>query len=119
MHRSHSHGGVVCGHATLKACNLARQIELGQCSEMIEKRGEPYPCPHWAVEQVAGRGYCGMHVGSVIRAEDERQRKAKIRAGMDSDIGRYLAWRQEHPSVWDRMPPSGQQGPLTTTPRSL
>jgi hypothetical protein len=103
MARTHSHGGVVCEHSTKKACDLARKIALGQCSEMIEAKGEPYPCAHWAVEKVGERGYCGQHIASVIRAEDERQRKTRLRAELDGRIDDYMAWRKAHPSVHSRM----------------
>jgi len=99
----HAHSGVTCGHPTKKACDLARKVALGQCSEMIEAKGEPHPCPHWAIEKVAERGYCGQHVGSVIRAEDDRTRQAARRAEMDARIDAYIGWRAKHPSVWDRM----------------
>jgi len=93
---------VVCEYPTKKACDLARKVALGQCSEMIGK-SEPHPCPNWAIEKVGERGYCGQHVASVVRAEDDRQRKIKVRAEMDNRISAYMAWRVDHPSVWDRM----------------
>jgi len=103
MNRAHSHSGVTCEHATKKACALARKALLGQCSEMIEAKAGPYPCTHWAVEKVGERGYCGQHIASVIRAEDDRQRNEKRRAELDGRIDTYIDWRTTHPSVWDRM----------------
>ena len=102
--RSHSHGGAICEFATKKVCDLARKVALGPCSEMIEAKGEPYPCAHWAVERVGERGYCGQHIASVIRAEDDRVRAAKKRAELDGRIDTYMGWRAEHPSVWDKRP---------------
>ncbi len=103
MTRTHSHGGVVCEHVSKKACDLARKVAMGQCDEMIEAKGEPYPCKNWAIEKVGERGYCGQHIASVIRAEDDRQRQNKRRTEMDARIDDYMAWRQRNPSVWDRM----------------
>jgi hypothetical protein len=105
MARTHMHGGVPCyqGYPSKKACDTASRLSLGQCSEMIEAKSGPYPCKNWAVEKVTGRGYCGQHIASVIRAEDDKQRKAKRRAEMDARIDEYTAWRSTHPSVWDKM----------------
>lgn len=104
MSRSHSHGGAICDFTTKKACALARKVALGQCAEMIDDKAGPYPCTHWAVEKVAERGYCGTHIGAVVRAEDERLRAAKKRAELDGRIDAFMAWEAEHPSVHDRMP---------------
>jgi len=103
MPKTHTHNGVICGYPTKKACDLARKVALGQCSEMIEAKGEPHPCPHWAVEKVADKGYCGQHLGSVIRAEFERDRTERLREELNARIAEYIDWRAEHPSVWDRM----------------
>jgi len=101
---AHAHLGVPCAHPTKKACELARRAELGQCSEMIEAKGEPYPCTHWAIDRIAGRGYCGQHIAAVARAEDETIRRNKVREEMNAHIDRYIAWREIHPSLHDRMP---------------
>ncbi len=70
---------------------------------MIEAKGEPYPCTHWAIDKVDDRGYCGQHIASVIRAEFEKGLKTRSRAEVNERIDRYLAWREKHPSVHDRM----------------
>ena len=105
MARAHSHGGVACSFPTRKACDLARKAALGQCSEMVQAKGkgDPYPCPHWAVEKVGYRGYCGQHINSVILAADEMQRRIKAGEALEKRISAYLTWRIDHPSVWDRM----------------
>ena len=77
---------------------------MGQCSEMIDSKSEPYPCTNWAIDKVKGRGYCGQHIASVVRADDERRRSEKARYELDKRIDLYLAWREEHPSIHDRMP---------------
>jgi len=101
---SHLHGGVVCEHPTRKACDLARKVAMGQCSEMIEAKNEPYPCKNWAVDKVADRGYCGQHIAAVIRAEYERIRRETAQAEITARIDLYLAWRKKNPSIHDRMP---------------
>lgn len=106
MSRSHSHGGVVCLHPTKKACDLARHIELGQCSEMIvKKKGqEPYPCDKWAIDRIGERGYCGQHFNSALLTTLEAERAARGRAEVQRNIDRSLAWHATHPSVWDALP---------------
>ena len=101
---AHKHLGVPCPHPTKKACELARHAELGSCQQMIDSKNEPYPCTNWAVDRIDGRGYCGQHIASVARAADEQVRQTKVRAEMNAHIDRYIAWRELHPSVWDKMP---------------
>jgi hypothetical protein len=61
-------------------------------------------CPHLATEAVAGKGYCGQHVGTVYRTEAERSRKAALVEAMNRRIDAALAYHIEQPSVWDLMP---------------
>jgi hypothetical protein len=65
---------------------------------------EDRQCPHLATEAVAGKGYCGQHVGTVYRNEAERGRKAVLVEAMNRRIDAALAYHVEQPSVWDLMP---------------
>ena len=100
---AHAHAGVPCEHPTKKACELARRAAMGQCTEMIDSKSDPYPCKNWAIDRIEGRGYCGQHIAAVARAADDRRRSQERRAQLDRNIDIYIAWRFEHPSVWDRM----------------
>jgi hypothetical protein len=77
---------------------------MGQCTEMIGDKGEPYPCKNWAIDRIEGRGYCGQHIGAVARSADERARRRERQSALDKRIDIYLAWTADHPSVWDQMP---------------
>ena len=101
---SHSHAGVICDHPTKKACAAARRVAMGQCTEMIDSKSDPYPCTNWAVDKVAGRGYCGQHIAKIVRLENDRQRQVAAKADLERRIDLFLAWQADHPSVWDRMP---------------
>lgn len=89
-----------CIHDTKKACEQARREAMGHC---VELTGAGDECTNWAIEQVAGRGYCGQHLSSVLLKEDRDRRIARKRAELDGRITAYLHWRVEHPSIWDRM----------------
>jgi hypothetical protein len=100
---AHQHAGAPCPHPTKKACDLARKVEMGQCTAMVDGRNEPHPCTHWAIEKIDERGYCGQHLNSVVLAKYESDRKTRIVTEMNDRIDAYMTWRNEHPSVWDRM----------------
>lgn len=87
---------------TKKALLEAFRAEMGKCSAMIE---EDKPCEHWGVDRVDGKAYCGQHINSVYLAADVAQRKAIEKAEWRRREDRYIAWRSEHPSVWDASPP--------------
>jgi hypothetical protein len=86
---------------TKKALLEAFRAEMGRCSEMIEETRE---CPHWGIEKVNDRAYCGQHVRAVFLAADAARREAARRAEVDGRIDAYLAWTAVHPSVHDAMP---------------
>jgi len=86
---------------TKKALLEAFRAEMGKCSSLLD---EDRACPHWGVEKVDGRAYCGQHVGSVYRAADEARRDAARKSASLALIDRALAWHAAHPSVHEPMP---------------
>jgi hypothetical protein len=96
-HKNHP----TCEFTSKAACEKARRIAIGQCVAMLD---EDHQCSHWGTDTVDGRGYCGQHIGTVVRAADEAVRSATKKAEMNQRIDRALKWHEQHPSVWDRMP---------------
>jgi hypothetical protein len=96
-HKNHP----VCEHTSKAACERARRVAIGQCSSMID---EARQCPHWGVDTVDGKGYCGQHVNSVYLAADRAKRDVARKAEMDGRIDRALQWHALHPSIHDPMP---------------
>lgn len=81
-------GHPACEYTSKAACEKARRIAIGQCRAMLD---EDRQCPHWGVDTVDGRSYCGQHIGSIFRAAIESERFAKERARVDHLIDEYLA----------------------------
>jgi len=94
-------GHPLCQYTSKAACELARRTVLGPCSAMLSEDRE---CPHLATDKVNGKGYCGQHIGTVYRADNDRARKAALVQAMDRRIDDALEYHAMHPSVWDRMP---------------
>ena len=53
-------GHPVCEHSSKAACDKARKIAIGQCSAMLDELRQ---CPHWGIDRVDDRAYCGQHIG--------------------------------------------------------
>lgn len=104
MARTHSHGGVVCEHPTIKACTAARRLAMGQCSAMKESKSDPEPCTNWAVDTVEDRGYCGQHVASMLSRAIEARRKQERVDRIGRSIAHFMAWNGVFPSIWDKFP---------------
>lgn len=94
-------GHLVCEHNSKAACDKARRIAIGQCSTMV---AEDKPCPHWGIDKVNDRPYCGLHVRAIFLAADAARRQDEYRKLLTARIDRSLLWHRLHPSVWDRMP---------------
>jgi hypothetical protein len=89
-------GHPTCEFNSKAACEKARRTAIGQCVSMIE---ETRQCPHWGVDQVEGRAYCGQHLGSVFRAADEAKRTAATRAAMIERIDAFMVKTGQVPHV--------------------
>lgn len=77
-------------------------MAIGQCSSMVgETESKLKPCPHWGVEVIEGRPYCGQHANSQAIKADERIRTLRHKAELDARIDAHMAWVRDHPSVWD------------------
>lgn len=94
-------GHLVCEFSSKAACDKARRIAIGQCASMLDENRE---CPHWGIDKVNDKPYCGQHLNSVFLAADQARRDAARKAEIDGRIDQFLLWTGEHPSVWDRMP---------------
>ena len=81
-------GHPVCEHSSKAACDKARKIAIGQCSAMLDELRQ---CPHWGIDRVDDRAYCGQHIGSVYRAADEARRMLARRRQLNDLIDGYLA----------------------------
>jgi hypothetical protein len=92
-----------CPHNSKAACETARKIAVGQCSELVGDK-DPHPCTRWGVDLIDGRPFCGQHItAKAIEAASLAARQAK-QAAINARIEQYIAWREMHPSVWDEMP---------------
>ena len=87
---SHKTAHVPCpnGATSWGACDKAARIAIGQCSAMIE---ETRQCPHWGVDKVDDRPYCGQHLPSIFRAADESKREQARRDELAGRVDAYLA----------------------------
>ncbi len=65
---------------------------------------ETKQCPHWGVDRVEDRAYCGQHINSVYLATDRALRAARTKTEQETRIDAALAWHAQHPSVWDLLP---------------
>lgn len=101
MRQGHK-GHPICEYGSKAACDRAARIAMGQCSSML---GEDRQCPHWGLDKVDDRPYCGQHLTAVYLAADKRRREVAIREAQDARIDRFIAWRKDHASVWD-LPPA-------------
>jgi len=90
-----------CEYTSIRACNEAARERLGHCVEMT---GAGEECTNWAIDLANDRGYCGQHLSSVLLREDRERRAVRKKAELDDRIAEFLAWRDEHPSVHDRIP---------------
>lgn len=88
---------------TKKAALAAFRAQMGQCAQMLDEERQ---CPHWGIDRVNDRAYCGQHINTVYLAADKAHRDAAIKATWHQTNQRSLAWRQLHPSVWDAPPPA-------------
>ena len=93
-------GDDTCIYPSIKACNEAKRLEMGKCVSMT---GENDQCDNWGIERIEDRAYCGQHVTSVYLKADRERRAAAQKERLDAKVTTYLAWRAEHPSVWDSM----------------
>ncbi len=89
-----------CIFSTIKACEAAKRLEMGKCVSMT---GEDTQCDNWGIERIDDKAYCGQHVTSVYLKADRERRAAVHKALLDEKVTTYLAWRAEHPSVWDTL----------------
>ena len=96
-HKSHP----ICDHNSKAACDKARRVAIGPCASMI---AEDKPCPHWGIDKVNDKPYCGQHMNSVFLAADQARRDAARKAEIDARIDQFLLWTSAHPSVWEAMP---------------
>ncbi len=80
-------------------CDLAEKIKFGQCRAITGDK-EPNPCGNWAINVY---GWCGVHYGSELERVKREERANLSREERNERIETYLAWRETHPSVWDRM----------------
>lgn len=85
-----------CEYKSKAACDKARRIAIGQCVAMID---ESRQCPHWGVDKVEDRPYCGQHIGTVYRAADEAVRTAARRQAMNERIDAFMASSGQVPHV--------------------
>lgn len=65
---------------------------------MTERETE---CTNWATDEYDGKGYCGQHYGSRVNAGIAAEREASRQAEMQKRIEEFIAWKADHPSVWD------------------
>jgi hypothetical protein len=80
-------GHPLCEYTSKAACEKARRIAIGQCRSMLD---EDRQCPHWGIDTVEGRGYCGQHIGTIYREVHEANRAALERARVYNLIDSYL-----------------------------
>lgn len=88
------------GATSWDACDKAAQEARGRCSALTKEAEE---CSNWSIDEHDGRGYCGQHYASAVQRELDRERKEVKRVELDDRITAYLAWRETHPGVWERM----------------
>lgn len=78
-----------------------RQEALGKCRALIDKKGEPGECKNWATDE---NGYCGVHFASEMNRMTAEAVRLLARQDLEERIEKYIAWTEEHPHVWDKMP---------------
>lgn len=81
------------------ACDEAASHQWGRCKAIVGKT-EPESCVRWAASD---EGYCGQHYTARVENDKRKARELVSQLQLDERISSYLAWRAEHPSVWDVM----------------
>lgn len=92
-----------CEHNSKAACEKAIRAAFGQCSELVGDKN-PRPCTRWGVDLVDGLPICGQHITARVTEKLVAARRIAAKADVNARIERYIAWRADHPSVWDMVP---------------
>jgi hypothetical protein len=113
-------GHPTCEHNSKAACDKARRVAIGQCVSMLDENRQ---CPHWGIDRVDDKPYCGQHINSVYLAAAQARLDADLRAAVTGRIDAYLDKTGQVPHVcgercqFSQVPISG--GPRTVPSESI